>query len=316
MTSQNRLYEELRAAESPARRRDLALELLAHSRRRQYLDECLRILQTDAVVKTLDDSCRPVLRQKCLGYYQQPQRDKAGLLREKITRLLVHIAHPDDADIYKSGVETYHFQPIDDVAQNLRAVSLAGLAAIDLPLACLYATGYLGEEHTSAFNCEPGMTAVNVLAQADQRLPIYQFLLRDGESMAQSGRGELTGKALESLGEDFPVPLYAGLMERYQALDQPTASLGIINRVISGNVKSLYDRLEGVIMDTAHVDLRRYGLVMLAASRDEELTERLMRLAGMARLADVTLFIEALEICRHPERDARLAQLRRRSAPS
>ena len=91
--------------------------------------------------------------------------NKAGMLREGITRLLVHIEHPEDADLYKLGVETYYFQPIDDVAQNLRAVALAGLAPIDLSLACIYATRYLGEPFTSVFNCEPAMTAIDVLVQ-------------------------------------------------------------------------------------------------------------------------------------------------------
>ena len=46
-----------------------------------------------------------------------------------------------------------HLQPVDDVAQNLRAVALAGLAPIDPPLACLYAARFLGEPYTSVFNC-------------------------------------------------------------------------------------------------------------------------------------------------------------------
>ena len=52
---------------------------------------------------------------------------------------------------------------------------------------------------------------------------------------------------------------------------------------------------------------------MMAAARDDELSERLLRMARLARREDVPLFIEALEICRHEERDATLATLRRRS---
>ena len=90
-----------------------------------------------------------------LSLFAEDKRDKAGLLREALTRLLVHIEHPDDADIYRLGVETYHFQPVDDVAQNLRAAALAGLAPLDPPLACLYAARFLTEPQTSVFNCEP-----------------------------------------------------------------------------------------------------------------------------------------------------------------
>lgn len=314
MPTQAELYQALRQAETAEARRDQALQLLAKTNRRQYLDECLLTLRSERVIATLDESHRLALREKCLGYFADGKRDKAGMLREGLTRLLVHIDHPDDADIYKLGVETYYLQPVDDVAQNLRAVALAGLAPIDPPLACLYATRFLGATHTSVFNCEPAMTAVDVLVASDQRLPIYQFLLRGGVQMAQTGRGELTGKALESLGDGFPLSLYQDLIDIYKAIDQPTASMGIINWIIGGRVDALYERLEELILEARDADLRRYGLVMMAAARNDDLGERLLRLARRARADDLPLFIEAVGICHLPERDAALDQLRRRAS--
>ena len=312
MPSQAELYASLKRATAPEIRRDLALNLLAKTGRRQYLDECLRVLRSERVIAKLDESHRHALREKCLGYFADDKRDKAGLLREHLTWLLVHIEDPDDADIYALGVETYYLQPVNDVAQNLRAVALAGLAPINPPLACLYATRFLGEPHTSVFNCEPAMTAIDVLVASDQRLPIYQFLLRGGFEMAQTARGELTGKALESLGADFPIRLYEDLIEQYQAIDQPTATMGIINCIIDGRLKALYGRLEDLILSTRDVDLRRYGLVMMAAAREDELGGRLLRLAKTARRQDLPLYIEAIEICHLPERDEALENLRRR----
>ncbi len=312
MPTQAELFETLRRVTAAEARRDLALHLLERTNSRRYLDECLQALRAERVRDTLDESHRPVLREKCLRFFKDSKRDKAGLLREGLTRLLVHIEHPDDADIYKLGVETYHFQPVDDVAQNLRAVALAGLAPIDPPLACLYATRFLGEPYTSVFNCEPAMTAIKVLVASNQRLPIYQFLLRGGGEMAQSARGELSGMALESLGDDFPFRLYEDLIELYQAIDQPTATMGIVNWIIEDRRQALYERLEDVILSTRDADLRRYGLVMMAAARDDELGERLLRMAQTARREDLPLFIEAVEICHLPQRDEALANLRRR----
>ena len=312
MASQSQLFENLRAAENADERRELALALLERSNRRQFVDECLRALGSAALLPTLDERHRPVLRRKCLAYFDDETRDKGGILREALTRLLVHIGHPDDADIYRLGLETYQLQPIHDVAQNLRAAALAGLTPIDLPLACLYATRFLGEPFTSVFNCEPAMTALDVLVQADRRLPIYQFLLRGGEEMAMSARGELTGKALESLGEDFPPDLFGQLIERYIAIDQPTASMGIINWVVERRADSLYDQLEALIMETRDIDLRRYGLIMLATARDDALSQRLLNLAAVAKYDELPLFIEALELCQHPQRDSALASLKRR----
>ncbi len=313
MPSQAELYNALRAETVIESRRDIALQLLARTNSRQYLDECLLVLHFPKVIATLDESHRPVLRDKCYSLFAAGKRDKSGILRESLTRLLVHIEHPDDIDLYQRGVETYYLQPVDDVAQNLRAVALAGMAPIDPPLACLYAARFLGEPFTSVFNCEPAMTAIDVLVAANQRLPIYQFLLHSGEGMARTGRGELTGKALESLGEDFPPHLYEQLIEKYQAIDQPTASMGIINWVLDRRAEELYDRLESVIMTSKDFDLRRYGLVVMAAARDDELSERLLRLARLASRENLPLFIEALEICQHQERDMTLARLRRRA---
>lgn len=312
MATLTELHQELKSAAHPSERRELALALLDRGNSRQYVDDCLRVLGSTAVLGTLGDSHRPVLRRKCLVYFEDEKRDKAGILREGLTRLLAHIGHPDDEDIYRLGLETYHLQPVHDVAQNLRAAALAGLAPHDPRLAGLYAARFLGETHTSVFNCEPAMTAIDVLARSEQRLPIYQFLLRGGEEMAQSARGELTGKALESLGDDFPPDLYAQLIERYRAIDQPTASMGIINWVLEQRAESLYDQLEALIMETRDIDLRRYGLIMLATARDDDLSERLLRLARFAKLDDLPLFIDALELCQHPERDSTLESLRRR----
>ena len=199
MTSQAEMHRELRSATAADERRDIALLLLARTNSRLYLDECLRALNAEAVRATLDESHREILRDKCLGFYAESKRDKAGLLREGLTRLLVYIEHPDDADIYKLGVATYHLQPVDDVAQNLRAVALAGLAPIDPPLACLYAARFLGETHTSVFNCEPAMTAIDVLVASNQRLPIYQFLLRGG-----AGYGALASRRADRQGAGVP----------------------------------------------------------------------------------------------------------------
>ena len=92
---------------------------------------------------------------------------------------------------------------------------------------------------------------------------------------------------MESLGADFPPQLYASLIAQYQALDQPTASMGIISFVIESRLTAHYERLAGFILASRSVDLRRYGLIMLAAARDECLSEMLIGMASRARQADL-----------------------------
>jgi len=312
MPSQAEALARLRSAGSPELRRDLALQLLADSKRRQTVDSCLHSLQAADVQSTLQSQHRAVLREKFLRLHVELKSDQGGVLRESLTRLLVHIEDPGDGDIYQLGLETYIRQPTRDVAQNLRAVALAGMAPLDPQLACAYAARYLTEPDTSQFNGEPAMTAIDVLVASDRRLPLYSFLLRDGLAMARAGLGEVAGKALEALAPDFPVQLYIQLCRQYCRLDQPTASMGIINYICEQRRQELYEELVSLTMGTRHRDLRRYGLVMMAAARDEALSSRLIQLAGVASSADIPLFFDALEICQHPERESTLMQLRRR----
>jgi hypothetical protein len=119
--TQSDLARQLKAAETPVERRDRALDLLAVTRQREYIDAALRALLREDVRPHLHNDHRPLLREKALTYFEQADKDRGGLIREQITRLLTHIGHPDDVDLYLRGVMTYHPQPVTDSAQNLRS---------------------------------------------------------------------------------------------------------------------------------------------------------------------------------------------------
>ncbi|MBN1284169.1 MAG: hypothetical protein JXB47_02095 [Anaerolineae bacterium] len=297
----------LERAAGPAQRRDLALELLGASLRRDYVDAALLALEQNNVVEILGDAHRPVLRDKALFYFEHADKDRGGLIREKLTRRLAGIGHPGDIDIYLKGVVTYHRQPARDAAQNLRAAALVGLAGADQTLACAYAVKLLGEPDTSQLNGEPSMTAVRVLAHYSQALPLYQFVLLAGEDFIQEAKGEVVSQALESLGADFPPAVYAPLAERFAALDVPIVTSGIINHITRHRVTALYPLLRDLITETKHDDLHRYGVIMLAAARDDALTEMLYDLAKLSRPERIDGCIEAVELT--PATDARAALL-------
>lgn len=311
--SQAQLYQQLQTASDPEDRRDAALDLLDATLSRQYLDEALRVLHSERVRATIGVEQRDVIRRKAIHYFSAPpEKDRAGMLRESLLRLLVYIGDNDDLDLYLRGVETYYLQPVDDVAQNLRAVALAGIASVDPALAQLYATRLLGEQHTSVFNCEPAMTSVDVLARAGNMLPIYQFLLLRGVDFLASQRGEVVGKALEALGGDFPVSLYRGLAEHYIELDAPDSDAGIINYIVEHRVEALYDLVETIITETKHPDVHRFGVIALAAGRNPDLTERLYTLAKRAGRDQIADFVEAVELTNHADRDSLLESLHKR----
>ena len=310
--SQAALSKRLQTTPDSSQRRDIALQLLSATHKRQYLDEALRVLKREAITELLDSSHRDGLRQKAIYYFEHNDRDKAGMLRESITRLLVHIGHPDDLDIYLQGVETYYRQPVNDVAQNLRAVALVGLVTIDETLGLAYATKLLGEDDTSQLNCEPAMTAVDILSSRGRHLPIYQFLLLSGEAFIHQAKGEVVGKALESLGADFPLRLYQPLAEHFVALDVPIVSMGVVNYVIDNRIAALYSLLETLIENTNQYELHQFTLIMMAASRNEELTQMLYRLAKFATQKTLKHYIEAVDVSYSEERDAILGMLHKR----
>ncbi len=306
--SQADLLRQVRSATTPAERRDRALTLLAATRSREHVDAALAALERDEVRALLGDAHRATLREKALVYFEHEDRDRGGLIREKIIRLLAAIRHRDDVDLYVRGATTYSGPP----AQTLRAASLGGLLAVDPGLAAAYAVKLLGEPDTSPLSGEPSLTALAVLAHCGQPLPIYQFALLLGESFIKEGKGEVVSKALELLGGELPPALYRSLAESFAALDSPVASSGIVNAIVEGRMADLYPLLEDMLARTRSADLHRYGAIMLAASREPDLTALLYRLARQSTLARVDNFIEAVELSSGDERDAILALLAKR----
>jgi hypothetical protein len=200
-----------------------------------------------------------------------------------------------------------------EVTQNLRAISLVGLALSDPDLAQIHATRLLSEiESTSQFSGEPAVTAINLLAQQRQTLPIYQFLLLGGIDALEAGQYEVVGKALESLGSRFPVDLYQQLTDLFLPRDRAVVSMGIITHIVENQVSTLYPLLDTILTSTRHDELHNYGVVMMAASRVTALEQQLFRLARLSTQQRLPNFIAALELVPGDEKDELLADLRRR----
>jgi hypothetical protein len=302
-------------SESPEARRDAALKLLASSTSRQKVDSALRTLSSEAVSPFLSDEHRPILRDKAAYYFDAPpDKDKGGLIRELILRLLVKINHPDDKDLYLRGVKVYHRQPVNDSAQALRATSLVGLVSIDADLACAYAVKLLGEPDTSILSGEPSLTALSVLVTAGRLLPVYQFALRGGRLMIAAGIDEAVEKALEALSNSatFPADLFRDLCEAYLELDAPLPLRGIITGIIDTGNDDFYPLLERIITSTRQDDLHHYAVIMLGAARQPELIDILYRQARICSSDQISTYIEAVELTMHDDRDDLLAMLRKR----
>jgi hypothetical protein len=310
--AQTNLLQQLRQTDDPDEARTLALELLDSSKRREMVDAALRTLEE----ADLDDAARPVLRRKTWHYFDHNREDAGALIRETLLRMLVKIGHPDERDLYLRGLATYEIVPMmGEVTQNLRAVSLVGLAQNEPELALTHATRLLCElDSTSQFNGEPAVTAINLLSQRGQAHTIYAFLLLGGLDALEVGQNEVVGRALESLGADFPVTLFQQLIDIFLPRDRAVVSMGIITHIVDHRVRELYNVIDHIMKDTRHDELHHYGAVVLAASRDEELIERLYMLAKISPPHRLANFIEAVELVPGDEKNELLEWLRDRQA--
>ena len=308
--TQTSLLQQLKQTTEPDDAMALALQLLDQTRRREMVDAALRVLENSE----LDYSARPVLRKKALYYFENNHHDAGAFIREQLLRMLTVIGHSDERGLYLRGLNTYEIQPfMGEVTQNLRAVALVGLALIDADLASIHATRLLSEsESTSKFNGEPAVTAINLLSQQRQVLPIYQFLLVGGLDALGSGQNEIVGKAMESLGGGFPVDLYRQLIALFAERDRAVVNMGIVTHIVEHKIHELYPDLDDIISQTRHDELHNYGVVMLAASRDDDLINRLFELAKLSPQHRVANFVEAIELVPGDEKNDLLAMLRAR----
>ena len=308
--TQTSLLQQLRQTTDPTEARDVALELLDTSRRREMIDAALHTLEQ----ADLNDAARPVLRRRTWHYFERPRDDAGALIREKLLRMLADIGHPDEHDLYLRGLATYEIVPMmGEVTQNVRAVSLVGLAANEPDLALTHATRLLCEiDSASEYNGEPAITAINLLSQRRQTQPIYAYLLLSGLDALEYGLNEVVSKALESLGADFPAALYRDLMDIFLPRDRAVVNMGIITHIVDHQVRELYPALDELLINTRHDDLHHFGVVMLAASRDDALIQQLYALAKRSPARRIANFIEAVELVPGDEKNEMLAWLRGR----
>lgn len=301
--------QRLKAETDPERACDLALELLRDHRERQIVDAALLKLKNC----TLGESARAVLRPKTLYYLDNPQHDSGCNIRDALVRFLVDISNPADLDVYLRGVEVHEQLLGVDVGQNLRAASLVGIGMIDPSLASAYAVKLIVDlADTSRFSGEPAITAMALLREQGDTLPIYQFLLMLKQMPDLPIVPEVVSKALELLDADFPAALYREIAAPYVQADRVIQQVGIVGYVVSNHRAELYDLLETIVANTRHDDLHRYAVIEMAASRHAPLIDLLYRLASTCSPKRIGSFIEAVELTTDARRDETLANLKKR----
>lgn len=308
------LLERLKSETDPERASAQALDILRDRRERQYVDVALAKLKRC----TLGDSARAVLRPKAFYYLDNPERDSGCTLRDALVRLLVDIGNPADLDVYLRGIDVHEQLLGVDVGQNLRAASLVGIGTIDPSLASACAVRLLADlDDTSRFSGEPAITAMQLLNEQGNTLPIYQYLLMLAHVPpppfpAVRVAPEVESKALELLAPDFPETLYRALAQPYLTADRAIPQVGIVGYVVANRRADLRDLLEAILKSTRHDDLRRYTLIEIAASRQPPLIDLLYQFADVCPVKHVQAVIEAVSLTTDSRHDDAVARLERR----
>jgi hypothetical protein len=240
-----------------------------------------------------DARLRPALLERWTRLQGRGARTDGGAgVRTALLRGLRAVAEPDDLPLFEAAALQVELAPLrGDVAQDLRAAALLGVAALDVGRACWYAAHLLADqEHVSRITGEPALTAARLLVSLDRGDLLY-LALRRGQS-----HPEVRAECVRQLA-DLPGPLLSQLAAPILAGDDEPALLGLIDLALCRpDLRPLLPELRRWMRETKLLDVYRYFVTAAAASRRDEALELLReerRLASEHKLA----FLEgALEL--------------------
>ncbi len=269
-------------ADQPQTQVGFALELLNRERGIQVISAALSVFTSAAVPEV-----RPVLLQLYDYYDEAPvKRDAGGRLRSLILQALQPIAHTTDSSLAERAATTYEFLPPnrEECTGGLRLAGLSLLETIDLALAYYHSVRLLHDSHTSRLSGEPALSAVRLLANHGQFLPLYGFLvsnllqdeLLSGLRARPKGSAEVKGECLKSLTR-APVSVVDDLFARYLAYSpasmMPTYEaredvelVGFFDLLLAQTPRHTYlDFVASFLCQTTRDELYQYAIALLIA---------------------------------------------------
>jgi hypothetical protein len=255
----------------------LAVEIVATERVHRALEPAFRLLQDEP-----PSEARQPLRARFFDLAEDGlHRDADCELRASIVRILRAIDARADRDVAEAGLRTIQISPYGnvDVAQPLRAESLLLLAQDDEERADYFAAEMLSDPHTSAFSGEPAVTAIRLLDQRRQWLPIWALARRPGlqvDVLAQalaSLRAAPPDLQLEAVRDHLTAAIARG--EEGEPVALVAAEAIVLNALAGG-----YELVAGLLRDTENVNLFRYLASAALRSESGDLHDRVAALRG------------------------------------
>ena len=271
-------------AETQARRLELLVEgdpdaallfardIVARERAHRVLEPALDLLASKP-----DPADRTPLRERFDDLTENGMRfDQDCSLRIKIVQVLRAIGSPEDVDLAERGVRLIQLNPPSriDVAQALRGQCLLLLADLTPDRAKYFAVELLQDPHLSTFSGEPAVTAIQVLAERANILPIWALARRTGsppDVLAQafaSLRGAPPDLQLDALQLHLKDAAERG--ENGEGVSLVAAEAIVLNHLAGG-----YGAVIDLLQVSPNLNLYQYLVLTAARGGDETLHEQL-----------------------------------------
>lgn len=239
-----------------------------------------------AALQVLTDHPRPQLRPKLLAQYDHYdangiKRDPSGYARAAIIKTLQQVARREDIALFERAATTYEFLPPsrDESTAMIRAAGLVALDALDTVLAGFHAARLLLDPYTMMMSGEPAATAVRVLADQGQTLPLYAYAINYDVLAEPHRRPEIVSECLRHL-QRLPPSLLPPLVEKIRAANNELMLVGLFDLLLNHPARAEWLPLVWEFLrSTRSYSLHRFLVTTIVAGRERDLLHELMAIA-------------------------------------
>jgi hypothetical protein len=267
-------------------------------------------LGVDLALETIeipDADIRQLLRAVFQRCSEPDAKDTTAIIRTGVIRLLSREPDREDLDLFVGAAETYIIVDQVDVAAEMRALALRAVAEIDSKLARWIAARLL-------FDCdfipnqEPNRTAADVLAKHDD----HPLLLRWLDAFEGTHPPEAAALAEQDLAQVLPQSIWTARAAERLGDARPVETLGALTGAIKRNDAEMYPEMRSLLLRIKDADLFRAVSLTLATAHDKRVQDIVTGAAADIRDDHLSIYLEALELCRSTGKDAAVKAVRQR----
>ncbi len=202
------------------------------------------------------------------------RRDQGGVIRAAILKALRPIALPADTALGERAATTYEFL-FGEAAGDLRAAGLLLLQDTDEEVAAFHSVRLLTDQYTSIMSGEPALTAARVLAAQRHALPLYAYVMREEEGIA-----DVVAESLRAL-RTMPRSLLPAVVEKFRESQREIVLLGLFDLLLERPERDEHLPMILEFMErTEHYSLYRYLLIVLTTKHGDAVATQASEMAG------------------------------------